>query len=157
MSSTTRIPYVPVTALPEGVPPLNIFRMWAHSPETLEGVLTLGAAVLQKTSLSPEQRELLVLLNATRVKCEYQWGQHVAIAKKIGVPDAKVDAIAAGCLSGEMWDEQDEALLAFLDEVIREPVVSDEVFARAKKHFSDQALVEIVTSQVRSHVGCLLM
>ena len=41
----------------------------------------------------------------------------------------------------------EKALLAFLDEVIKGSDVNDTVFAEAKKHFSDQALVEVVTMQ----------
>jgi len=39
------------------------------------------------------------------------------------------------------------ALLAFVDEVISGPEVSDPVFENARRHFSDQALVEVVTMQ----------
>ena len=82
------------------------------------------------------------------MECEYQWKQHVQIAKTVGVPESKVAALAAGNLSREVWSDEEKALLEFLAEVIASPHVSDKVFANARMWFSDQAMVEIVTMQV---------
>jgi AhpD family alkylhydroperoxidase len=144
-----RIPYRPASVLPSGIPPLNLFRMWAHSPSTLPHEISLGTACFRDTSLSPHHRELVCLLNARRLQCEYQWRQHVQIAKSTGVPDQQVAALEAGNLSSEgIWSEEQRALLAFLDEVIAGPEVSDKVFTNARMWFSDRALVEVVTMQV---------
>jgi len=94
-------------------------------------------------------RELVCLLNAMRLKCEYQWKQHCQIAKSTGVPEAQISAIAAGDITGDMWSTEEKALLAFLDAVIGGPEVDDEIFSEAKSHFPDQVLVEVVTLQVR--------
>jgi alkylhydroperoxidase family enzyme len=149
-SPAARIPYRPASVLPKGIPPLNLFRMWAHSPSTLPHVLSLGTACFRDTSLSPYQRGLICLLNANRVKCEYQWKQHVPIAKAAGVSDAQIAALAAADISGSLWSQEDKALLHFLDAVIEGPEVSEPVFERARGFFSDQILVEVVTIQVRS-------
>lgn len=146
--SNCRIPYRPASVLPVGIPPLNLFRMWAHSPSTLPHAISLGTACFRDTSLSPYLRELLCLLNARHMECEYQWKQHVQIAKTVGVPESKVAALAAGNLSREVWSDEEKALLEFLAEVIASPHVSDKVFANARMWFSDQAMVEIVTMQV---------
>jgi len=87
------------------------------------------------------------LLTAHRLSCDYQWKQHVQIAKATGVPAAKIDAIKADQITGEGFSEIEKALLAFLDEVLKGPEVSDLVFEEARKHFSDQALVEVVSMQ----------
>jgi alkylhydroperoxidase family enzyme len=88
-------------------------------------------------------------LNARRLQCEYQWKQHVQIAKSTGISDQQVAALEAGNLSDAgIWSEEQRALLAFLDEVIAGPEVSDKVFTNARMWFSDRALVEVVTMQV---------
>ncbi|KAN0104927.1 AhpD-like protein [Hyaloscypha variabilis] len=145
--STARIPYRPASCLPKGIPPLNLFLMWAHSPSTLPHAISLGTACFRDTSLSPYNRELVCLLTAHRLSCDYQWKQHVQIAKATGVPAAKIDAIKADQITGEGFSEIEKALLAFLDEVLKGPEVSDLVFEEARKHFSDQALVEVVSMQ----------
>jgi alkylhydroperoxidase family enzyme len=149
MPSTIRIPYRPASVLPTGIPPLHLFRIMAHSPSTLPHVISLGTACFRDTSLSPYLRELVCLLNAKRLSCDYQWKQHFQIAKSIGIQEAKLSAIAAGDVSGEVWAVEEKALLAFLDAVIKGPEIDDVVFATARIHFSDQVLVEVVTMQVR--------
>src|SRR3954468_5014225 len=98
-SSMSRIPYRDASVLPPGIPPLNLFRMMAHSPTTLPHLLSLGTAVFRDTSLSPHFRELVCLLNAKRLSCEYQWKQHVPIAKQNGVTETQIGAILAGKIS----------------------------------------------------------
>lgn len=145
-----RIPYRPASCLPKGIPPLNLFLMWAHSPSTLPHAISLGTACFRDTSLSPYNRELVCLLTAHRLSCDYQWKQHVQIAKATGVPGAKIEAIKADQITGDEFSELERALLAFLDEVLKGPEVSDAVFGEARKYFSDQALVEVVTMQASS-------
>jgi len=69
------------------------------------------------------------------------------MAKATGVSGAKIAAIKAGQITDDEFSEVEKALLAFVDEVIAGPEVSDPVFETARKHFSDQALVEVVTMQ----------
>jgi hypothetical protein len=101
--SAPRIPYRSPNVLPPGIPPLNLFRMWAHSPATLPHIISLGTVVFRDTSLSPYLRDLMCLLNAKRLQCEYQWKQHVQIARHSSVGEAKIAALAAGELSGDLW------------------------------------------------------
>lgn len=149
-SSTVRIPYRPANILPKGIPPLNLFRMWAHSPSTLPHVLSLGTACFRDTSLSPYQRGLICLLNASRLKSEYQWKQNLPAAKAAGITDAQIAALAIADTSASLWSAEDKALLHFLDAVIEGPEVNEAVFETARKSLTDQALVEVVTVQVRS-------
>lgn len=146
----SRVPYRDASVLPPGIPPLNLFRMMAHSPSTLPHLLSLGTAVFRDTSLSPHLRELVCLWNAKRLHCEYQWKQHVPAAKQNSVTEAQIAALHAEDISGKEWSLEEKALLAFLDQVISMPEVDHGVFLEARNHFSDQALVEVVTMQVRN-------
>jgi AhpD family alkylhydroperoxidase len=122
--------------------------MMAHSPSTLPHLLTLGTAVFRETSVSPHLRELVCLLVAQRLSCEYQWKQHVPVAKANGVTKNQITALLAGSISGEDWSVEEKALLSFLDQVIGSPEVDEGVFEEARNYFSDQVLVEVVTMQV---------
>ncbi|KUJ16914.1 uncharacterized protein LY89DRAFT_67667 [Mollisia scopiformis] len=145
--SGVRIPYRPASVLPTGIPPLNLFRLWAHSPSTLPHAISLGTACFRDTSLTPYQRELVCLLNAQRLACEYQCKQHIQIAKTVGITDGQIEALISGNISSSVWSASEKALLAFVDEVIAGPEVSDEVFANVRRCYSDQVLVEVVTMQ----------
>ena len=72
------------------------------------------------------------------------------IARHTSVDEAKIAALAVGDILGNTWSIEEKALLAFTDEVIGGPEVSERVFAEARKYHSDQTLVEVVTMQVRT-------
>lgn len=146
--SGVRIPYRPASVLPAGIPPLNLFRLWAHSPSTLPHAISLGTACFRDTSLTPFQRELVCLLNAKRLSCDYQCKQHIQIAKSVGFTNSQVEALMAGDTTSDVWSKSEKALLAYVDEVIAGPEVSDKVFENVRRCYSDQILVEVVTMQV---------
>ncbi|KAH6673410.1 AhpD-like protein [Halenospora varia] len=146
--SLVRIPYRSASVLPKTIPPLNLFRMLAHSPTTLPHILSLGTACFRDTSLSPYQRELLCLLTAKRAGCDYQWEQHLGPGRTAGITEDQISAIAAGDFCGSMWTAQDAALLGLLDASFENSqVVSNTIFAKAKEFFSDQVLVELLVVQ----------
>ncbi|KAH9203771.1 hypothetical protein DL95DRAFT_418787, partial [Leptodontidium sp. 2 PMI_412] len=72
---------------------------------------------------------------------------HIQIARTTGVSDSQIEALSAGDITSEVWSNQEKALLAFVDEVIAGPELSDLAFDNARRCFSDQALVEVVTMQ----------
>ncbi|KAG9228533.1 AhpD-like protein [Amylocarpus encephaloides] len=148
-TSLVRIPYRPAEVLPKTIPPLNLFRMLAHSPSTLPHLLSLGTACFRDTSLSPYTNELVSLWVSRRTSSDYHWKKHVPTAKATGLTEEQILAVASGNVQAASWSEKDMALLSFLDAVITGPEVSNEIFSKAREHFNDQALVEVVVIQVR--------
>src|SRR3954466_835499 len=78
----------------ENLPPLNIFRTLAHAETAFRPFLRFGGAVLGQMSLDPIVRELAILAVAKEAEAEYEWIQHVAIARHLGVTDEQIDALA---------------------------------------------------------------
>lgn len=88
----------------------NLMGVMAASPAVIEGYIALNGA-FDKTSLTPAERQV-VLLEASYVNgCTYCMAAHTAVAKMLNVPDSVVNAIR----SGEMIaDAKLEALRAFV-------------------------------------------
>src|SRR5262249_14005346 len=90
-----RIPYLDPAKASERVPetlaqlpaPLNVFRMMAHAETLFPHWVRLGGAILGRAKLSPRLRELVILRVARLSKCDYEWTQHVPIAKACGITD----------------------------------------------------------------------
>jgi 4-carboxymuconolactone decarboxylase len=78
----------------ENLPPLNIFRTLAHADTAFRPFLRFGGAVLGQMSLDPIVRELAILTVAKEAEADYEWVQHVAIAKHLGVSDDQIAALA---------------------------------------------------------------
>jgi len=131
---------------------LNIFRMMAHAEANMIPAMRFANSILHKQKLSHVNRELLILQVAHIEGGEYEWRQHVPIALGVGVTQPQIDALGRGDYSSAVFNEAERALLAFSREVVENVRVGDAVFTGAKKHFSDQEIVESIFT-----IGCYMM
>ena len=123
-------------------PSLNIFGTLARHPKLLKRWIVFGNHVLAKSTLSPRDRELLILRTGWNCKAPYEWGQHVAIGRTAGITDDEIDRIARGDASG--WTANEAALLAAADELHTMSTLSDETYASLAKHYDEQQMLDIV-------------
>ncbi len=73
----------------------NIMGIFAEAPPLLDAYVTLGR-MLEKTSLSPAERYIVMLTASSENDCEYCVAADSAGAKKENVPDDVVSAIRDG-------------------------------------------------------------
>src|SRR4051794_21547769 len=125
----------------DALPPLNIFRTLAHAETAFRPFLRFGGAVLGQMTLDPILRELAILTVAKEAEAEYEWIQHVAIAKHLGATDAQISALERGAT--DAFDEA-QAAAAFAAAVVHGPHVSDELFERVRARFSEREVVELL-------------
>ncbi len=123
---------------------LNIIAMAAHASTCVLPQLMLGNSVMNAQTLPPLRRELLILLAARLDGAQYVWTQHRVIAEQLGATPAMVDAIDDLDLSSEVFDDADQALLAFGRQVIGSAAVEDQVFERFSQHFTAQETIESI-------------
>ena len=123
---------------------LNVFNMWAHSANTIELIIKLGAAQFANLELPRSIRELVTLFGGRANSAEYEWFQHVALAKAAGVTDAQLAALERGELDPAEFSPEELAALNLTAAVLAGPKVSDAVFDSARKYFSDRQIVELV-------------
>ncbi|MDN4588208.1 carboxymuconolactone decarboxylase family protein [Xenophilus aerolatus] len=127
-------------------PPLNIYRMVAHGGPAAEGFLTLGTAILRRSSLSPVLRELVILRVGVLCGSRYELTQHRRVAAQVGVPAEKVAAVLeapAGDLRADAFDELEALVLSFTEAVVLHckapPPLTDELAGRVSR----QQMLEI--------------
>jgi len=72
------------------------FNAFVHAPDVGQHLSTLGAAVRFGTSIDRRLTELAIITVGARWKAEFEWWAHAGIARRHGVPDAVIDAIARG-------------------------------------------------------------
>jgi 4-carboxymuconolactone decarboxylase len=148
-----------VRAALENLPPLNIFRTLAHAETAFRPFLRFGGAVLGQMSLDPVVRELAILAVAKEAEAEYEWIQHVAIAKHLGVTDEQITTlaeadscapegsdqrIAAAADGGGVFDASQQAAIELAAAVVRGPRISDELYDCIRAQFSDREIVELL-------------
>ncbi len=124
--------------------PANIFNMMAHAQTCLKPVMKLGGTLLGKLELDPRLRELC-LLRAVRLEGgDYEWVQHVPIARDVGATEAQIAALENDDDEAACFDAREKAALRFTREVVVDVRASEATVAEARKHLSDRELVELI-------------
>jgi alkylhydroperoxidase family enzyme len=126
---------------PDGSP-LNIFATLANHPKLLKRWMVFANHVLSKSTLSPRDRELLILRTGWLCGSEYEWGQHVLIARGCGIGDDEIARVQAGP-DAAGWDPFEATLLRAADELHADRKISDAVWAPLSEHLSERKLIEL--------------
>ena len=144
-----RIPYPNLEDLPEKVrvaaeklPPLNIMKMFLNAPTNAIPLLVFGQSILTKQELDDHLRELAILRVAHLTGANYEWTQHVPLAKETGVTDAQVEALPQGA-DADAFNEVEKNVIRFTDEVTRDVKASAETFAALEKDLGPRQMVEL--------------
>jgi alkylhydroperoxidase family enzyme len=147
-----RIPYVEPETAPTAVREvlerlpvkLNIFKMMAHAETNFRPLLRLGTSILTEQQLPAKLRELAILRVARLSHAEYEWVQHVPIAKATGATDDQIAALARDDAAAACFDPVERVVLGATDEIVRDVGASDATFAALARHLSHREIVELV-------------
>jgi alkylhydroperoxidase family enzyme len=147
-----RLPYVdpekasePVREVLEVVPPLNIFRMMANADTAFRPWIRWGGVLLSDLALDPLLRELAILRVARLTPhAEYEWVQHVPIAKAVGASEAQVAALESDDIEGDWFSDIQGLVLRFTSEVVRDARPADDTLERLKGSLSPREIVELL-------------
>jgi AhpD family alkylhydroperoxidase len=120
----------------------NLYRALLHSPQVCAGWLHLGTAVRSESGLEPRLRELVTCLVAAQTGAAYEWAHHSPLARREGVTDEQLAALA-GDLDRGPFDERDRACLQLARCVVRNETAPEELFARVRGHLGDDGVVEL--------------
>jgi 4-carboxymuconolactone decarboxylase len=121
---------------------LNVFRVLGHAPEGLRRLAALGEYVRFQSRLPTRLRELVTLATASTNRCQYEWTQHVPLARGAGVSEAELDALQAP-RTPDGLSAPERAAVRYALELGRERRVADETFAELARHFDPRAITEL--------------
>jgi 4-carboxymuconolactone decarboxylase len=127
-----------------GAPPLNLFKALANSEGALTGLFALGSAFIKDTTLDQRLRELIILRVGIKSDAAYEVYQHKQVARSIGIPDAKVQALA-GSPDAKIFTAIEQDLLRLTDELMDNVKASPEVLAPVAATLSNAELIEALT------------
>src|SRR3954470_23606423 len=146
-----RIPYPAPEELGErerealdALPELNVFRMLSHAQSAFRPYLRFGGALLADLDLDPVLRELAILRTARLIEAEYEWVQHVAIGRAVGITDEQLVALDAGALEHDAFGASERAVLRFTTQIVQQPRPDDEALAALREHLPDRQVVELI-------------
>jgi alkylhydroperoxidase family enzyme len=147
----SRIPYPVIENLPESVrrtvehANLNALRMFAHAtPEAFDHFFAFIAVFFTKSKLPADLRQIAVLRAGFVGGSHYVTRQHSGLARDVGLSDAAIAAIRDGGSHPEALTPPQQAVLTFVDEVIRDVRASDASLAEVRRHIDDNQLMDLM-------------
>jgi AhpD family alkylhydroperoxidase len=123
----------------------NIMGTFAHHPALAKAFFTLNGHLLCATTLTPRQRELIVMRAAALQHCSYEWVQHVFVARGAGLTDLEIAWIAWGP-TAPVWDELEASLLLAVDELARDGVITDHTWTVLNQHLEARQLLDVIVT-----------
>lgn len=129
--------------MPEGIPPLGIFRTMAKNPRVLSRMVSGG--LLDKGSISLADRELVILRACALCKAEYEWGVHVtAFAKKAGFSPAQIEDTLNKHSNSSIWSETQTLLISLVDQLHHQQQIDDILWEQLGHFYEEEQLIELV-------------
>jgi len=123
-------------------PVSNILGIFSWHPALTKAFLPFNNHLFAST-LTARDREMVTVRTGWLRRGEYEWAQHVRMARNAGMSDEEVDAIMAGPDS-PVWGPRDAALLRSVDEIAADHYVSDQTWKRLAEDFDRQQLMDLV-------------
>jgi alkylhydroperoxidase family enzyme len=103
---------------------------------------TVWALLQPGRVLDPQYRELAILRAAIVGECKFEYSQHLKVARLVGLPEDKIQAIK-GWTTSDQFAPAERALMAAVDELLSRNLVEDATFAALKGHFREEQIVEL--------------
>ena len=122
---------------------LNALGTLARHPELARAFNTFNGHVLFASTITPRQRELLVLRVAVLRNCDYERRQHEVLAADAGLSEDEIGRIRVGPDAGG-WSPLDEALLRATDELITEGVIGEGTWSTLAAELDVEQLMDVV-------------
>lgn len=145
-----RIPYFDMTQAPaeytamlNGRPPLNLYRMLPHAGPAAIGFLKLGGAILRENALDSCLRELVILRVGMLSNASYEVHQHRRVARNVGLSNEKIEAVAVGA-DAPVFDELERLILRFTDAVVRDVKAPAELFDAVLAQLDERRMGELM-------------
>ena len=137
-----------------GEPP-NLYRGLGNHPKLVAAWTEFSKTLRYDTRTPRALRELMILRGAQLMKSEYEWAQHLRMARKSGVREEQIAELPDWETSNQFSDKEKAALA--LAEAVTNGRVTEEVYAQARQHFDEHDYVELaIVASFYAMVGRML-
>ena len=119
------------------------FAVMLQAPDVCERVAEMVNHFLQETRVALTVKEIAIITIARQYTAQYEWFVHVRRARELGVDEATIDDIRHR--KRPNFKDPEEAMVYDMAlEMTEQRKLSDELYAKAKEMFGNEALVELV-------------
>tara|TARA_B100001115_G_C15644611_1_gene310303 strand:- start:57 stop:635 length:579 start_codon:yes stop_codon:yes gene_type:complete len=122
---------------------MNIFTTLLNHQALFKRWLVFANHILFKSSLPSKEKEIAILRIGFLCKCEYEWAQHVVIARRVGLDDAIIEEIKKGEDSTKLSELQ-RLIIRSVNELYEYASITDKTWSSLEKYFSTEQLMDLV-------------
>lgn len=131
-----------VSGAPDAPRMPNVLGTLLRHPALAGPWLIYNDVLLRQGTLDPRLRELAILRVAWVTASEYEWLQHVRLARGLGIGEQEIEAIAdRGTWD---WPPLDALVLEATGELLDAYVIGDATWQRLREHFDETQMMELV-------------
>lgn len=122
---------------------VNMVGILARAPAVYAPHMDSARAFFFKSSLTPRDRELVILRTAWLSQSPYEWGEHVKIGKDCGITAEEIERATQGS-TAEGWSDEDRALVRAAEELHHDAYISDETWAQLSQTYNEEQRIELI-------------
>jgi alkylhydroperoxidase family enzyme len=133
--------------MPEGVPPIALFRTFVRNPSMASAMQPWGRHQLSRDlTVGLRDREIVIDRTCARCGCEYEWGVHVAFfAERAGLSEAQVTSLTRGRADDPCWDSpRDRLLVELVDALHDDGDIGDGLWGALRAEFDEGQLLDLL-------------
>ena len=119
------------------------FNSVLHSPGITAAFLALQAAEQKHTTLDERVRQVVILTVGAVWGCDYERYAHAAVARKAGIADADIAALAKGDPADGL-SAKERLAQRFTYEITANHRIDDALYDEAQSTFGPQGLVDLL-------------
>ncbi len=93
--------------------------------------------------LPPRDRELAILRVGWLCQAPFEWGEHVPIAKSVGLTAEEIERVTRGS-GAPGWSDHDRAILRAVEELREDAMISDATWSVLAEALDEKQLIEFV-------------
>lgn len=138
ISGRADMPLPPIDAIPE------IMFTLCRFPTIWQAVMDVTVPLQGPASQLPlRDRKLAILRTGWLCGAPYEFGEHVAQAKRMGISTEEIEAIVVGAGS-PIWNDHERAILEAVEQLHENAMVDDKTWAKLTERFDDAQMFELL-------------
>ena len=124
-----------------------LYQILLNSPPIAHGWEQMLSAVRNRSSLSADLRELVILRVAILNRAPYEFEAHLPIAKAAGVSDAAIQAVQELMPQDvSVWNAKQQLAIQMTDAMTQQLEVPDDLYNEVRLHFDAQGQIDLVAT-----------
>jgi alkylhydroperoxidase family enzyme len=128
-------------AIAKGWEHLNFTRTMVQHPALYRSFMPFAEQLMRGTSLTPRERQILILRTLALCGETYEAGHHTGIGRAVGLTDAEIEAARTG---GAGLSPFEQALVRAAGELVGDRCVGDTTWRTLAERYSTPQLMEVV-------------